>query len=191
MRAYFSKRPPCAPADPAPVIQCVPYMRQSASERVGAGESSRSRLWLNSLFGESHVPGDVALLLLALSLSATPVFRQVRDFTFQVASPPSFVLLMHHVFFFRFPDLKSLGHDSIARRSILFFFLKCTESSRFSHSAATASNRGVFSDKGQQKPLKKKKIYGISSYTALSPSEHIPPNHYRKSNQSTHPRVKK
>lgn len=79
MRAYFSKRLPCAPADPAPVFLCVPYMRELESERAARAvlESSRSRLWLNSLFGESHVPG-------ALSFTE---FSEVRDFLSSCFAP--------------------------------------------------------------------------------------------------------
>lgn len=134
MRAYFSKRPPCAPADPAPVFQCVPYMRQSASERVGGGvggalESSRSRLWLNSLFGESHVPGDVARppsSSSSRSLSPPPQFFAKSEILLSKLRRPQVLFCWCTMyFFFRFPDLKSLGRDSIARRSIFFnFFFK-------------------------------------------------------------------
>lgn len=102
MRAYFSKRLPCAPADPAPVFLCVPYMRELESERAARAvlESSRSRLWLNSLFGESHVPG-------ALSFTE---FSEVRDFLSSCVAP-KFCLLR-----FLFSAPKSLGSQLRSRR---------------------------------------------------------------------------
>lgn len=58
MRAYFSKRlSHVRRPDPAPVF-CVCCVHKRASERASKAvlERPRSRLWLNSLFGESHVP---------------------------------------------------------------------------------------------------------------------------------------
>lgn len=48
---------------------CVLYVCELVSGRAAEAvlERSRSRLWLNSLFGESHVPGELCFHSLAKS----------------------------------------------------------------------------------------------------------------------------
>lgn len=86
----------CAQADPAPVFLCVLYVRELVSERAVETllERSRSRLWLNSLFGESHVPGELRFHSFSFQLF-TPSYVWCLLLTFNLwghnISPVSFL----------------------------------------------------------------------------------------------------